>query len=160
MSKDLPVSSAVTFSVHDLSNLRTGKSVNLLRELTSSWSAKPVCVKYSLRDDCDFVDTGNGASPPEHATSNQTFCSKIHKSSSSDGTSVAETSSSKMSNLLETRMNHSRTSIDDNWTKKRTQLLRKCTEYLELESANSKYTKETFRRGFLNKVSSFFYSPI
>lgn len=158
-------------------NIRKGKSLGLLRELTSSWSSEPVCVKYSLKDDCDFVDPGGGKAEcisviPNDATQNGDSGMKmkssasnakpiISKNSSSSTPSSSSLGSCSVTSAISTSCDgddfvKTKTTYDDNWIRKRLQLLRQCTEYLELESVSSKYTKDNFKKGFLNKVRIFY----
>lgn len=211
-----PSPSAVTFNIpaYDLSNnLRIGKSTSLLRELTSSWSSEPVCVKYSLKDECDSVDDVNRV--PRDADDETTVANRRNAHTqlrrtkavaSSDGgaggpTEPVDESKSHVSNGINNgsaatsavsataenssplsgfsalfaflpsssssspksvrgahetkRRMYGRLSVDETWLRKRAQLLRQCVEHLELESVGSRYTKETFRRAFMNKVGVF-----
>lgn len=181
--------STVTFNVaNDLSSERkAGKSLSLLSELTSSWSSEPVCVKYSLKDERDFVDIGapttaaNGSSAPYRADSNsldgqhhqhhqshqqvlderQNFVAKVDDKTTnakavSPGKGTAAHSKGSRSSADCKNMNYGGALVpDESRMRKREQLLRQCTEYLELESVASRYTKDTFKRGFLNKVRIF-----
>lgn len=139
---------AVTFNTtknDPPSSIGKGKSSSLLRELTSSWSSEPVCVKYSLKDDRDFIDS---IARDEVANGE-----KCHLKIGQCSNSVIELSAIRTRNEC-AKMDYGVLTNDENWKKKRAQLLRQCAEYLELESVNSKFTKDNFRRGFLNKVSS------
>lgn len=148
---DAPTTSSspatVTFNAttNDVPGIGKGKS-SLLRELTSSWSAEPVCVKYSLKDDRDFIDSN-----VRDEAANGEKCDLKNASSSKSPSSISFGCCAK-SSRRDAKMEYSGFSADENWKKKRTQILRQCAEYLELESVNSKYTKDNFRRGFLNKV--------
>lgn len=149
----------VTFNTmnSDLS-IGKGKSLSLLRELTSSWSSEPVCVKYSLKDDGDFGDCGGSqirqvdstavSAVPVAAAAPSSAVSGVRNNCAVSGRPALARAAAVI------KPNFDILFADENWKKRRAQLLRQCSEYLELESINSKYSKENFRRGFLNKVST------
>ncbi|XKL66388.1 hypothetical protein PGB90_009808 [Kerria lacca] len=142
--------SMVTFNLtNDFPSIRKHKSICLLKELTSSWSSEPVCVKYNLKDEGDTIDTGS--SLRDDMSINQNFDAGVDENTIPHVTN-AKISNWKISDSDKNKMNQSISVLNENWTKKRTQLLRQCTEYLELESVGSKYTRDNFRKGFLNKV--------
>lgn len=168
--------STVRFNLaNDSSDQRKpGKSLNLLDDLRSSWSAEPVCVKYSLKEDRAFVDVdpptatanGNGAShradsPNHDGHQEQQLVRRRNLVAKVDDKTTNAKAASKGSTDSRPPANGRSMSFggafvpDERWMKKRDQLLGECAEYLEKESLASRYTKDTFKRGFLNKVRIF-----
>ena len=131
-------------TTNDPPSIGKGKSSSLLRELTSSWSAEPVCVKYSLKDDHECMDS---SLRKDHVPNGEKWQKAAHSSKSTPAANSIE--------LVRRSLkidNGGLSANDEHWKKKRAQVLRQCAEYLELESLNSKFTKDNFRRGFLKKV--------
>lgn len=63
-------------------------------------------------------------------------------------TPTAPTTTLKMSSMEEESMRD----------RLRTMLLRQCAQFLEIEGVSTKFSKDSFRRSFLNKVNSFTFS--
>lgn len=148
---------------------KAGKSLNLVDDLRSSWSAEPVCVKYSLKEDLAFVDsptaTANGsgathrADSPNHEGHQQLVRKRnvvARVDDKTNGKAASKGSTESRSAANGRSMSFGGYFVpDERWMKKRDQLLGECAEYLEKESVASRYTKETFKRGFFNKVRIF-----
>ncbi len=116
---------------------------SLLNKLTVSWSTDPVGLKYSLKDECDFPIASSIAL---HSPVDQNFGTKSNNNGRSNGSDM------ERKNVSKRKRNYGYFSPDENWTRKREQLLRQCEEYLELESIGSRFTKDNFKRGLLNMV--------
>lgn len=110
------------------------KSLGRILDMSVAWDVDPQGNKYSRND-----DTEPGC-PSGRIT-------KSESRPSGDGLVDIE--------LTRNPSNMSAMEMESIKERERASMLRKCAQHLELESVNGKYTRENFKRGILNKVSTY-----
>uniref|UniRef100_A0A1B6DLA4 NAD(P)H oxidase (H(2)O(2)-forming) n=1 Tax=Clastoptera arizonana TaxID=38151 RepID=A0A1B6DLA4_9HEMI len=144
------------------------KSLGLLKDITTSWSAEPPARKYSLNENAnqystvDFAKTEPDPSRDDVDRSKTDTESKevihfTHKDPKPVETRVdrvkkdAEAGTSSMPPTPRTAMKMSCMEEEAIRERLRAMLLRQMAEILDSEGAGVKYSRESFRRVFLNK---------